>query len=340
MAAISRVKLFGKLNRVGYKSIESATVFCKMRGNPYVEVVHWIQQILMLPDSDLHRIVRYFNLDASRLAQDVTIALDQLPRGATSISDFSPDVENIVERGWTYATLLFGETQVRTGYLIVGALSAGPLERTLLALSSEFGKVRMDFLTDNFHVIVEGSPETGLHPSDGFPNTHGSGSTTRTGKKDVFICYRREDSRTITERICDRLYDSIGEDRVFNDINSIPLGIRDFGEEIAARLKETRFFMPVIGQHWLNAKDAAGQRRLDDPEDFVRMEIELALAGDAQIIPLIVDGAVMPKAAELPESMRRLSRCPALLVRGGLDFRPDMQRLIDHIQQSPHKLKC
>ena len=74
---------------------------------PYVELVHWIHQILQTPDSDLHRIVRHFELDASRLAKDVTDALDRLPRGATSISDLSSHVENAVERGWVYATLMY-----------------------------------------------------------------------------------------------------------------------------------------------------------------------------------------------------------------------------------------
>ncbi len=87
MSEISRSALFGKLNSLAYKAIEGATVFCKLRGNPYVELVHWIQQILQTPDSDLHRIVRHFELDPSRLAKDVTEALDRLPRGASSISD-------------------------------------------------------------------------------------------------------------------------------------------------------------------------------------------------------------------------------------------------------------
>ena len=87
MTEISRVALFGKLNTVCYKGIEGATVFCKMRGNPYVELVHWLHQILQLQDSDLHKIIRQFNLDPSRLAKDFTEALDRLPRGSSSISD-------------------------------------------------------------------------------------------------------------------------------------------------------------------------------------------------------------------------------------------------------------
>ena len=84
MTEISRVALFGKLHPVGYGAIESATVFCKMRANPYVELVHWLHQILQLPDSDLLRIVRHFELDDARLASDIAASLDALPRGASS----------------------------------------------------------------------------------------------------------------------------------------------------------------------------------------------------------------------------------------------------------------
>jgi len=121
MAEISRVKLFGKLNRVCYKAIEGATVFCKLRGNPYVELVHWLNQLLQLQDSDLHRVIKHFSLDMSRLAKDVTEALERLPRGSTSISDFSPHIEETVERGWVYGTLMFGESQIRSGHLLVVA---------------------------------------------------------------------------------------------------------------------------------------------------------------------------------------------------------------------------
>ena len=97
MAEISRVALFGKLNSLGYKAIESATVFCKLRGNPYVELVHWLHQILQLPDSDLHRAIQQFSLNPSRLAKDFTEALDRLPRGATAISDLSAHVDAAVK---------------------------------------------------------------------------------------------------------------------------------------------------------------------------------------------------------------------------------------------------
>ena len=77
MTEISRSALFGKLNPLAYKAIEGATVFCKLRGNPYVELVHWLQQILQTNDSDLHRIIKHFEVDAGKLAADVTAALER-----------------------------------------------------------------------------------------------------------------------------------------------------------------------------------------------------------------------------------------------------------------------
>ncbi len=167
MAEISRVALFGKLNSLAYRAIESATVFCKLRGNPYVELVHWLHQILQLQDSDLHRLIRHFGLDPSNLARDFQAALDRLPRGATSISDLSAHVEEAVERGWVYASLQFRENQVRTGILIFACLKTTGLKNALLSISKEFDKMKPDAIAEEFDKIVKDSPENGLSASDG-----------------------------------------------------------------------------------------------------------------------------------------------------------------------------
>jgi type VI secretion system protein VasG len=168
MTDISRVALFGKLNSLAYKAIEGATVFCKLRGNPYVELTHWLHQVLQLQDSDLHRIIKHFGLEPSRLARDFTESLDGLPRGATAISDLSPHIEDAVERGWVFATLMFGESQVRTGHLVIGILKTPGLRNTLPAISREFDKVKVEELAEHFHQILGSSPEAALRPTDGF----------------------------------------------------------------------------------------------------------------------------------------------------------------------------
>jgi type VI secretion system protein VasG len=162
MSEISRVALFGKLNKLAYQAIEGATVFCKMRGNPYVELVHWFHQILNNQDSDFHHIVRHYELDASKLAGDMTRALDALPRGATAISDLSEHLPDAVERAWTYGSLMFGATKVRTGLVILGMLKTPNLRNILFAMSGEWKKVKPEDFSENFSSVVSGSPEDGM----------------------------------------------------------------------------------------------------------------------------------------------------------------------------------
>ena len=159
MAEISRAALFGKLNPIAYKAIEGATVFCKLRGNPYVELQHWLFQILQTQDSDLHRLTKHYGLDASVLVADLQNALDRLPRGASSVTDLSSFVEDSVERAWVYGSLMFGGTQVRTGFLIVGLLKTKSLRNVLLSISKQFERIEVDDLAKRFHDILSGSPE-------------------------------------------------------------------------------------------------------------------------------------------------------------------------------------
>ncbi len=167
MAEISRAALFGKLNSLCYRAAEAATVFCKMRGNPYVELEHWIHQILQLQDSDLLRIIKHYKLEPSRMASDITTALDRLPRGASSISDLSAQFEESVERAWVYGSLMFNETAIRSGHLLIGMLETRDLRNALRRISAEFDKIKSEDLNENFAKIVSGSVEDTLAGREG-----------------------------------------------------------------------------------------------------------------------------------------------------------------------------
>ncbi|HJV01179.1 MAG TPA: type VI secretion system ATPase TssH [Burkholderiaceae bacterium] len=168
MAEISRVALFGKLNPLCYRAIESSTVFCKLRGNPYVELAHWIHQILQLQDSDLARIIRQYELDPAGLARDLTAALDRLPRGSTSVTDLSSQLEEAVERAWVYSTLMFGESQIRSGHLVVGMLKTASLRNALYGLSRQFERIKVEDLCERFGTLLKESPEAIMGATDGF----------------------------------------------------------------------------------------------------------------------------------------------------------------------------
>ncbi len=167
MSEISRVALFGKLNRLGYQAVEGATVFCKLRGNPYVELVHWLHQILQNQNSDIHRIAEHYKLDPGKMVGDMQRALDALPRGASSISDLSEHLEDATERAWVWGSLLFNASQVRTGFIVLGMLKTPALRNILFGISQEFKKIKPDDLAENFRDAVNGSPEEGQGATDG-----------------------------------------------------------------------------------------------------------------------------------------------------------------------------
>jgi type VI secretion system protein VasG len=160
MTEISRSALFGRLNQTALKAIETATGFCKMRGNPYVELVHWLHVMLQDPQNDLASIRTGFGLIDEKLARDVVAALDALPRGATAISDFSPQIEEAIEKGWLYASLQFGASRVRTGHLLYGMLKTQTLRNALFSISGEFRKVSPEKLATEFEAATKSSHET------------------------------------------------------------------------------------------------------------------------------------------------------------------------------------
>ncbi len=160
MTEISRSALFGRLDPTALKAIETATGFCKMRGNPYVELVHWIHILLQDPRNDLAAIRTAFALDDSKLARDVVEELDSLPRGATAISDFSPQIEEAIEKGWLYASLQFSASRVRTGHLVYGMLKTPTLRNALFNISTQFRKIQLERLAAEFDSLLASSIET------------------------------------------------------------------------------------------------------------------------------------------------------------------------------------
>ena len=167
MSEISRSHLFGKLNEQLFRAAEAATVACKIRGNPYVELVHWIQQILQDQDSDFRRALKHFGINQAALEKDIVAELDRLPRGATAIVDFSEHIDLAIERSWIYSTLLYGDEVIRSGYLLVGILKTTNLRAVLHRMSAEFRKLQPDQVADGLTQWTKGSPEDVLRATDG-----------------------------------------------------------------------------------------------------------------------------------------------------------------------------
>jgi TIR domain len=148
----------------------------------------------------------------------------------------------------------------------------------------------------------------------------------------VIVSYRRSDSRWITGRIVDRLERDLGKGDVFVDIDAIPVGM-DFRDHLRSVLDRCDVLLAVIGPNWL-AADEAGQPRIFEPADWVRVEIETALARGTPVIPVLIDRAPMPKVSELPESLHAFAFRQAADVDTGRDFHVHMDRLVRAITQS------
>jgi hypothetical protein len=131
----------------------------------------------------------------------------------------------------------------------------------------------------------------------------------------TFISYRREDSAGYAGRLRESLERRLGDDAVFRDVDTLQPG-QDFVDAIMARLRECRVFIALIGREWLDARDGAGRRRLDQPHDYVRLEIASALGRpDLLVVPVFVEGAGMPESDHLPEDIRVLGRRQAVSIR-------------------------
>ena len=130
----------------------------------------------------------------------------------------------------------------------------------------------------------------------------------------VFINYRGEDSDTAAALIDRELAARLGSDRVFLDCRSIPAGA-DFAEELLGRLRACSVLVVVIGPRWLTLTDTAGQRRIDDPRDWIRREIAEALSAGLRVVPLLTGDAALPAEADLPADIAGLSRRQYLPLR-------------------------
>ncbi len=149
----------------------------------------------------------------------------------------------------------------------------------------------------------------------------------------IFISYRRADSQQVSGRIYDRLSAAFGERNIFKDVDDIPPGM-DFRGVLREATANCDVMLVVIGPQWLDVRDSDGQRRLDDPEDFVRFEVEAGLQIEStRVIPLLVDGAAPPAANALPASLQPLAYANAFTLHNDPIFNRDMETLIRHLRE-------
>ena len=168
-----RRALFGKLNLSLFRAIESATGFAKLRGNPYVELVHWLHQLWQVSANDFQRIASHYGIDAAQLEKDFAVALSQLPSGASGLNDFSHHIELAIERAWIFTSLTINQRQIRGAWLLAAVLQTPELRRVALGISASFQKIPLATLETELPAVVIGSSEQGegAHDASDLPDS-------------------------------------------------------------------------------------------------------------------------------------------------------------------------
>ncbi|MBZ9721012.1 type VI secretion system ATPase TssH [Mesorhizobium sp. AD1-1] len=193
-----RKELVGKLSPVGVRAFKAAADSAKLRGNPYVELVHFIEQLVLSDRSDVQMIISDANVDASRLTADMPRAVDKLPYGATSIEEFSDHIFHAIQEAWNLATLEFGVEEVRSGHIILACLKTPVLEGLLSKISGEFDKIDADAVIARFADVVEGSLEAGAAraaPATETPIKRGPGADSALAKYATDLTQRARDGK-------------------------------------------------------------------------------------------------------------------------------------------------
>jgi type VI secretion system protein VasG len=219
MADVSLETVTGKLNRVGYDAFMQALRHAKNAGNRNLELAHWLAKILQLDRSDLALTADHYKLDRARLTADLNTAISGFGMNKTEMPGISENIIDALDRGWHYATLFFGETQIRTGHILVACLKDLKLRRALTGLSKQFEAIDVDNLSVEHARIWHGSAEDNLRPMDGsgLRGADTPGAETAPGAKGTTALDRY--STDLTEKARDGSMDPIvGRDHEIRQI--------------------------------------------------------------------------------------------------------------------------
>jgi hypothetical protein len=170
-------------------------------------------------------------------------------------------------------------------------------------------------------------PQAGDAPLSTVKSRNAARQSKSVPKDAIFICYRREETADVAGRIYDRLCAQYDRTAVFKDVDSIPIGV-NFKNYLSEKLSDCRVVLAIIGASWLSSGPSGGKSRLHDPTDFLRIEIESALEQGISVVPVLVQGASMPKPLDLPSALSDLAYIQGTKVRQDPDFHRDMDSLI------------
>jgi hypothetical protein len=290
-------RLIGKLNEPTMRGLESAAGMCLARTHYEVDVEHWLMQLLRSSSLDITRICIQSGVDIDRLQRDVEGVLAHFKTGNGKTPAFAPALPHLIEQAWLVASIDYGVGRIRSGHVVIAALEQPAVQDRLAKGSRQWALLDSRLIRERFEAYVAGSVEVDERFEQAPPATAG-------GQPRVFICYRREDW-TSAGRIYDYMARQFGPENVFRDFDTLGLG-EDWPTAIDQRLTSCNAVIALVSKLW---SSRAGLQLFQQPDDYVRYELALAVTRNIPVIPLFLgDKARMPRTDDLPDVLHPFTR--------------------------------
>jgi len=293
---VSVKRLVAKLNEPGQRALESAAALCLSKTHYEVDVEHWLVKLMEDPSLDITRICQRSEADVRQLARAAHHLVDGFKTGNSRTPSLAPSLVHVLTDSWLIASIEYAVDRIRSGHVLIAALEQATVRGRLVTGASEWARLDAGIIRERFAEYVTDSVEADERDQS-------TAKEDRTVQARLFICYRREDWSS-AGRIYDYMARELGADNVFRDFDSISLG-EDWTKAIDEWLTSSTAVIAIVGKSW---RSRGGLRQLQQPGDYVRYELAFADTRNIPVIPLFVDNAKMPNAADLPDVLHPFAK--------------------------------
>jgi len=317
--------IVGKLNNTTRVALEAAAGLCLSRTHYNIEWEHLVINLLDGRGNDFDAILSRFTIDRTLLRNGVERSLNGMKMGNTRTPAFSPSLMHALTGAWVYGSLELNAARIRSGFILVSLLAQEELAGMVHQVSPEMTKINAETLRRDFTNIVGPSIESAEEPAAAAETA----TPPVTGGARVFISYRRGDGDFYADSLFDRMMAGVPDVAVFRDTDTLKPGMV-YSEKIDQTLRSCDFLLVLIGKKWLSA-NKGGVRRLEQSDDWVRLEIAAAFRHGKTVVPCLLGGAAMPSRNDLPQEIADLTLRHAVSL-SQKNFRRDADQLIDMLK--------
>lgn len=319
-------RLVGRMNPTARTLLASGVQLCVSRAHYEVEIEHFLLKVSESEHTDFDLVAKAFSLDRSKLNFRLLSAIDELKAGNASTPCVSPRLIRLLTSALTHGTLLYGTTDIRTGFILAVLLeseSASLVKPDVRTVLETIDAVKLATSLPDFTVeSVEGE----LAP---LLDIAGKDRAAGTGPR-VFFSYRRDDSTVHADLLYVLLQREVPDAYIFRDSDTLSPGVL-FPDVINENIAACDIMVAIIGRKWLGAKRSTPTRRIDLADDWVRREVAAALQLGKLVIPVLIGGANMPSPDKLPSDLAGLASRQAVRMSENA-LRRDAGELIRHIK--------